>query len=402
MVDMPPQQEVVSPVPEETKEDNSLNYFDYINSDNTSHSGFSESSVTSDVQQPEVVTEAETNKEDRIEIPLAKSSHTVSGFRHITGVSFGRGKASYNTRSTDRTIVSTKTAQETIDAYVAKMDSLARLDPNTLGLDNIVELHNYYAKGVVARNSDGTEAISPLGTKEQLNDVLEKAKDKAIGILNGKRLSWKENSPQNIDAFLKILPEKERNEFIANKDAITKNAQTYQEYRDGAPLDKKEKKPNKLKTWFKNLFSKKEKAPAQPMATHEKPWYETFSFDTSKPMESIQAWCEKTGEGKLNQEQYLMAKSRIPEEYQRVAAHIGTWYRQTKDRKDFTWDKLPQKRREEFVSANEEYKQNKATKAANKSSTKSIGAAYKDIRANREHRMSLRRGGLGSSGIGRF
>lgn len=393
MVDMPPQQEVVSPVPEETKEDTGLNYFDY---------------VKSDAQQQENIVISETNEKERIEITLGSSrtSRSPLQFEHIQveHSSSRTGPIATPKRpfSSKRGSISSKqlTAQETIDEYTAQMERLAARNQNELGIDKIVELHNYYTKGVVARNSDGTEAISPLGTQEQLNDVLEKATDKALNLLSGKhRLGWMENSPQNIDAFLRILPEKERNDFITNRDAIVKNAQTYEEYRNGVTLDKKEKKPSKLKTWFKNLFRKKA---SQPVTITEKPWYETFSFDTSKPMESIQTWCEKTGEGKLSHEQYQMAKSRIPEEYLKVATHMGTWYRQTKDRKDFSWDKLPETRRKEFVEANEAYKQNKATKTANKRSTKSIGAAYDGFRDKREHRMDLRRRGLGNSGIGKF
>ncbi len=398
MVDMPPQQEVVSPAPEQNRteqDNNTLNYSDFV---------APEVDVVPETHQEEKTT-SNSNEQGRVEIPLAKSLHTVSGFKHITGVSYGRGKASYDTKQSDRTTTSTKTAQETIEAYEASMDSLSRLDYASLGIDKIVALHNYYTRGVVARNSDGTEAVSSLGTKEQVDAVLKKAKDKALDLLSGKRrLGWKENSDQNIDAFLRILPEKERNDFIASKDAIVKNAQTYEEYKHG---DKPEKKPSKIKTWFKNLFSKKEKI--QPVAAPEKPWYETFNFDDNKPMESIQAWCKKTAQGRLSQQQYEIAKSRIPEEYRKVAAHIGTWYRETKkDKKeDFTWDKLPETRQREFVSANEEYKKNKAAKVAktnenSKKSSKSIGAAYKDIKANREHRMALRRSGLGSGGIGRF
>ena len=221
------------------------------------------------------------------------------------------------------------------------------------------------------------------------NDILEKAKAKAQDILNGTRLKWEENSKQKIDAFLKILPDKEHNEFETNRKAIENNAQTYQEYRTGSDLVKKE--PGKLKTWFNNLFKKKEKVQviqnkesdvsiSQPEITPEKPWYETFSFDTSNPKSSMQSWCEKVVDSKLNSEQYKKALEVFPtKEFRVVATHMQHWYKTQRHRKDFSWNVLSKngidhKIMREFTEANDKYKRSLSKSSPDKSETKGISS----------------------------
>ena len=429
VMDLPPQTEVVADIPE-TSDENKAKEFNF-----TDYSGYvgepfeTDSSIVVD-EAEKLNQNADERADGRIEIDLKKTSHTYSGISHITGVSHSGGPytagSGYDHKETKRTSTTTKTAQETIDDYSSRMRMIADKSALLTDLVQYVELHNFYTKGVVAINPDGTEAYSEKGTKEQIEQLKIKAEERARALLNGKSNLISFEGGSSIDNFATLLPEKLKDEFLANRKALEDRKQSglYLEKQpekkvgwfkrlfnksSDKKVDNKQTasvKPEK-KSWFARLFSKKDKS-STVAQTPEKPWHQSFQFNTEKPMESIKEWCEKVGNGKMEQSQYQEAQEKLPPEYRKVAAHIQVWYRGVKDRKDFDWSNLPANRAREFVDAKETYAKNLETKRrealrekSRSSNNTRIADGYKGIRAAQEHRAAMRRAGLGG-GFGRF